>query len=119
MNRYKTMLDAYKDASGKCSNWLMLNSGVVFGKTDMEFLAKAMDEALAKGKASIDFMSSKEGAIGLTEKYEFATDWLFVPQMSGDDVIRQMEETLRPLEKLPKEKQDAFINELLANVKRA
>lgn len=119
MNRYKTMTDAVKDASGKCSNWLMLNSEVVMGKTDMEFLAKTMDEALTKGNASLDFMSSKEGAIGLTEKYEFATEWLFVPQMNGDELIRQMEETLRPLTKLPKEKQQEFVDEVLANVKRA
>ena len=78
MIRIDTMLQAVEEAGKTCEYWMLLETGQVLHKEIMIALANKHDQELTLPDEGF-YMVSKEGAIGIAVRYEYLTQWLFLP----------------------------------------
>ncbi len=90
MKRYQSFKDLVKDASQFCLVWRDVQGKPV---TVLE-LIDSMDKN-ADLQPPQAYMLSEEGAIGATDRWEYAVTWILVPMEDGEekDAILQKLET--------------------------
>lgn len=83
MKHFKTLAEALKEAGNSCIGWISMETGDYIDKI------KAQEIINVSGKPADDpkifFMCSREGAVGVTRKFEYQTEWIFIPTMKTKD----------------------------------
>ena len=83
MKHFGTMTEAVRAASRICPGWLVLESGEYLEAPAAEYLAKVTDRLDREDDAEegIYYLTSDEGAVGVTSKYEYLAQWILIPVM--------------------------------------
>ena len=81
MKHYKTMTGAVQAAARLCAGWLVLESGEYIEADAAAYLAKVTDRLDHEDDAAeeIYYLTSDEGAVGVTSKYEYLAQWILIP----------------------------------------
>ncbi len=81
MKHYKTMTGAVQAAAKLCAGWLVLESGEYIEADAAAYLARVTDRLDHEDDAAdeIIYLTSDEGAVGVTSKYEYLAQWILIP----------------------------------------
>ncbi len=84
MKRIKTCAEAVVLAGNVCQSWRVMSGEQKLNLIDMLTVAEQMDE---ENPTEEDFyyLVSTEGAIGITWKWEFLVNWLYVPEEAFEE----------------------------------
>ena len=84
MTRIKTCMEAVVMAGNVCQIWRVMNGDQKLNLIDMLAVAEQMDEENPP-EEDFYYMVSAEGAIGITWKWEFLVNWLYIPDEVFDE----------------------------------
>ena len=81
MKHFQTMTEAVRAASQLCSGWLVLESGEPLEADAALYLAGVTDRLDHEDDAASEtfYLTSDEGAVGVTSKYEYLVQWILIP----------------------------------------
>ena len=81
MKHYRTMTEAVRAASQLCPGWLVLESGDPVEADAALYLAGVTDRLDREDDAADEtyYLTSDEGAVGVTSKYEYLAQWILIP----------------------------------------
>ena len=83
MKHFQTMTEAVRAASKLCPGWLVLESGEYIEAEAALYIAQVTDRLDNEDDRDeeIYYLTSDEGAVGVTSKYEYLAQWILMPMM--------------------------------------
>ena len=83
MKHFKTMREAVLAAAQLCPGWLVLESGEYIEAEAALYIAQVTDRLDDEDDRDeeIYYLTSDEGAVGVTSKYEYLAQWILMPMM--------------------------------------
>ena len=81
MKHFQTMTEAVRAASQLCPGWLVLESGEPVEADAALYLAGVTDRLDHEDDAAGEtyYLTSDEGAVGVTSRYEYLAQWILIP----------------------------------------